>query len=124
MHCAWKGTEATIKISPKIKSNPTHQYFKKTGSKCLIHAWSKSELPSSSLTYFPSFVWQWDELADNEALENNRVMLLGSSREEGGAETVPTALLRPEYSLVSASSLFRVFTCGEAEQVYKSLFFD
>ena len=45
-HCAnfaklhsWKGTEATIKISPKIKSNPTHPYFKKTGSKCPNHAW-------------------------------------------------------------------------------------
>ena len=35
VHCAWKGTKATIKISPKIKSNPTHPYFKKTGSKCL-----------------------------------------------------------------------------------------
>ena len=40
VHCAFKGTEATIKISPKIKSNLTHPYFKKPGSKCLIHAWS------------------------------------------------------------------------------------
>ena len=51
----------TIKISPKIKSNPTHQYFKKTGT-CLVQIRTSLFLP-----YLLPFIrlavgwvsWQW-----------------------------------------------------------------